>query len=86
MELNRPKCSKCVDGGKTIKNGKTKNGKQLYKCKECDKSFVESYSSKAYEPEIDKWVVSLVKESAGIRSISRLLGISTKRLCREFWE
>lgn len=78
MESERPKCSKCVDEGKVIKNGKTKNGKQRYKCKRCRKSFVGNYSYKAYESGINDWVVSLLKESAGIRSISRLLGISTK--------
>lgn len=72
MESNRPKCSKCVDGGKIVKNGKTKNGKQRYKCKQCTRSSVDSYSYKAYEPEINKWVVSLVKESAGMYVFSEV--------------
>ena len=67
-----------MDGGKAVKNGKTKNEKQRYKCKCCGKSFINSYTYKAYQPTIDDWIIALVKESAGIRSIARLLDISPK--------
>ena len=36
-------CSNCSD--KLIKYGKTKNGKQRYKCKNCQKTSVENYNN-----------------------------------------
>jgi transposase-like protein len=45
------KCSRIVDGsmecmlcaGKCVKNGKTKELTQRYKCKQCGKTFMEKY-------------------------------------------
>ncbi len=76
MKLISPKCIKCVDAGNYVKNGKSKNGKQRYKCKGCGKSFLADYTYKAYYGNTNQWIINLHKESAGIRSIARLLNIS----------
>lgn len=69
-------CSKSVDGIKFVKNGKTKQGKQRFKCKDCGTTFLKSYTYKACKPDSNWWIINLMKEGSGIRSISRLLSIS----------
>ena len=64
-------------GGISVKNG-FQNNKQRYKCKVCRKSFQLDYSYKAYHQDADNLIKSLLKESCGVRSISRILNISPK--------
>jgi IS1 family transposase/transposase-like protein len=67
-------CSVC--GGLCNKHGKTANLKQRYKCKMCNKTFIDNYTYHAYKIATDEWITNLVKEGCGIRSIARLLSIS----------
>lgn len=53
---------------------------QRYYCKPCNKTFIKNYSNQACYPQINHQITSLIKESCGIRSISRLLNISTTTL------
>jgi insertion element IS1 protein InsB len=77
------KCYRIVDGsmecmlctGKCVKNDKTKEQTQRYKCKQCGKTFMEKYVNKAYVV-ANKSITALLKEGCGIRSIARLLQIS----------
>lgn len=55
---------------------------QRYYCKECHKTFIAIYHNQAYHPHINHQITSLIKESCGIRSISRLLHISTTTLLK----
>lgn len=48
------------------------NGKQRYKCKVCNKRFQLTYTYHAYNSDIDDLIKSLLKESCGVRSISRV--------------
>ena len=52
------------------------NGEQRYRCKVCNKSFKNNYIYCAYAENIDTQLVIFIKEGLGIRSISRILGIS----------
>src|SRR5882757_1615590 len=73
------KCSLCGTFSKM--NGKTAKGVQRYKCKSCNKTYISNYSSKAYTISTSS-ITKLVKESCGIRSISRILKISTTTVIR----
>jgi len=55
---------------------------QRYICKSCNKTFINSYNNLAYHPNTNQHITSLIKESCGIRSISRLLQISTTTLLK----
>ncbi|WP_299114018.1 IS1 family transposase [uncultured Winogradskyella sp.] len=68
-------CPKCK--GVSIKNG-FQNNKQRYKCKLCNHRFQQQYTYRAYHKDINTLIKSLLKESCGIRSISRIIGISAK--------
>jgi insertion element IS1 protein InsB len=65
-----------------IKNGTTKTKKQQYLCKNCNNRFIEFYSYNAYRKNINSSIILLTKEGLGIRSISRVLKISTTTLLK----
>ena len=67
-------CTKCTSSN-VIRKGK-QNNQQRYYCKNCNKYFQSDYTYKAYQPNTNKLVVSLLKESCSIRGISRVLNIS----------
>jgi len=63
IENQAKMCSNCSD--KLIKYGKTKNGKQRYKCKICQKTSVEIYHYNAYLSTINSNIIQLTKEGLG---------------------
>lgn len=65
-----------------IKNGTTKTRKQQYFCKSCHKRFLEFYSYRAYERNINAQIIQLTKEGLGIRNTARVLHISTTTLLK----
>jgi len=77
MQVSGNSCYQCVDEGNTVKNGKTKNGKQRYLCKNCGKTFLTTYTYNGCHPSMDSRLKELTKEGVGIRSSSRILKIST---------
>ena len=70
------KCKKC-NSKNYIKKG-LRDNKQRFYCKDCKKYFQSDYTYQAYKPEIDKFISTLLKESCGVRSIARILNISSK--------
>ncbi len=76
MEYLEHSCIKSGDNKSIVRNGKTTDGRQRYKCKLCSKRFLKNYSYKAYSFSINSELVNLLKEGVGIRSMSRLLNIS----------
>jgi insertion element IS1 protein InsB len=61
-----------------VKAGFQKNRMQKIYCKECKKYQQAAYCSEAYHPESNKRIATLVSEGVGLRSISRILGVSLK--------
>lgn len=89
MQSKETKCTKLVDGqkrcerchGNCVKNG-ISSGRQRYRCKSCGKSFLSSYKYQAYQYTIRLSVLAHLKEGCSIRSIARLLKISTTTVIR----
>jgi transposase-like protein/IS1 family transposase len=81
MQVKVYSCIKCV-GDDFIKYGKTNYGKQRYQCKFCKAISVLQYSYNAYKEDINTKVIQLTKEGMGIRSIARILKISTTTLLK----
>jgi insertion element IS1 protein InsB len=67
----------------TVKNGKSKTGKQRYHCRGCKKTFQTEYFYKACSSGTNRWITSLTNESCGIRSIARLLTVSISTVSRK---
>ena len=57
-----------------VKNGKSENGTQRYRCKTCRKSFQWEYRYRAWLPDVKEQIVTQTINSSGIRDISRNLG------------
>jgi insertion element IS1 protein InsB len=74
MSSSETTCSKCVD--ESVKNGKTRAGKQRYLCRSCGKSYVLNPTNVGYGIKFDQSIVNFIREGCGIRSASRLLGIA----------
>ena len=65
MEYLEHRCSKSGDGTLIVRNGKTKDGRQRYKCKLCSKRFLKNYSYKVYFFNVNSYIVSFLKEGVG---------------------
>jgi len=75
------KCRHCQSEN-CIKNGKASNTKQRYKCRSCQKRFINFYTYNAYQTNLNQQIILLTKEGLGIRSTARVLGISATTLLR----
>jgi insertion element IS1 protein InsB len=69
-------CTKC-NSSNSIRKG-LQNNKQRFYCKNCKKYFQSDYRYQAYKSETNDFIKKLLKEGCGVRSISRILNISTK--------
>jgi transposase len=68
------KCKSC-NSEQYVKNGYV-GGKQRYKCKQCDKSFIEGDLREKYSIEKKLKCVKMYLEGVGIRTIERLEGVA----------
>jgi len=64
------------------KNGKTRNKKQKYQCKDCRRQFITDYSYQGCRREISSLIVKMTLNGSGIRDISRVLAISTNTILK----
>lgn len=78
MVLVPVKCPHC--GSKDVrKNGTAKNGKRRFLClnEKCPhRTFVESYTNKAYDPNVRSRIFFFIVNGCGTRATARLLGIA----------
>ena len=56
--------------------GITPTGTQRYRCYDCGRTFVKTYSRKACDPSVQKQIVPMVLNGAGVRDTARVLGIN----------
>jgi transposase-like protein len=75
------KCPKCRSEH-IVRNGKKANGKQLYKCRDCNRQFISDHE-KTYKGTLstigDKIRMMLVRGS-GIRDIAAVLHVSIRKV------
>ena len=68
-------CPHC-DSEDLVKNGKSENGTQRYRCHACRRSFQWEYTSRAWLPDVKQQIESQTLNGSGVRDIGRNLGIS----------
>ena len=75
------KCPKC-GSERIVRNGKKSNGKQLYKCRDCNRQFIADHE-KTYKGTI-AWFVDAVKRAlvhgCGIRDAAVILEVSIGKI------
>ncbi len=71
-----PNCgSNCI-----VKNGSIHNKKQKYKCKECQRQFIENPTKKFISDDTKELIDKLLLEKISLAGISRATGVSEKWL------
>ncbi|MCX8534406.1 IS1/IS1595 family N-terminal zinc-binding domain-containing protein [Chryseobacterium luquanense] len=87
MNVENFSYSKCVgEVSKFIKYGKTCSGKQRYQCKKCKATTVFHFRYNTYKRNINRKIILFTKEGLEIRSIARILKISTTTLLKRIIE
>jgi hypothetical protein len=67
------------------KNGTAENGKQRFLCRNenrAHRTFLESYTNKAYDPEVRQRIFFLTVNGGGTRATARALGIAKGAVTR----
>jgi transposase len=59
-----------------VKNGRSENGTQRYRCNKCGRNFQHEYSYNAWKPGVKDQIEKQTLNSGGVRDIGRNLGIS----------
>jgi len=68
-------CPNCKETD-LVKNGRSQNGTQRYRCKGCKKSFRQNYSYRAWEPGMKDKIDEQILNSGGVRDTARVLKIN----------
>jgi len=64
-----------------VKNGKSANGTQRWRCNNCKKGFRFDYRYNACKAGIKEKIIEMTMNSSGVRDIGRVLGISKDTVC-----
>jgi insertion element IS1 protein InsB len=72
MSISCPSC----ESKQIVKNGKIHNGKQNYKCRECDRQFVENPQQKIISQATKDLIDKLLLEKIPLAGIARVTEVS----------
>ena len=75
------KCRHC-GADDLVKNDRSENGTQRYRCNKCRKSF-QHYTYNAWKPGVKEQIEIQTLNSSGIRDISRNLSVSKNTIVSE---
>jgi insertion element IS1 protein InsB len=81
-EITCPACSSL----NIVKNGKTKQRKQRYLCKDCRRQFIRDYTYLGCVGAVRAMVVPLTMNGSGIRDIRRVLSLSVNTVLKTLRE
>ena len=69
------KCYHC-NGTRVHKNGRTSNGKQRYKCRDCGRNLREHPGTNSYNAERREEILRAYHERTSLRGLTRIFGVS----------
>ncbi|MFB2739598.1 IS1/IS1595 family N-terminal zinc-binding domain-containing protein [Umezakia ovalisporum] len=72
-------CPKC-NSNKIVKNGRTRYGKQRFKCQNCGRQFVESQTRQPTDKLMHGLIDKLLLEQVSLDTISYITGVSPRWL------
>lgn len=81
-----PVCCPSCNSQNVVKNGKSDEGKQRYRCRNAEcrrRSFIREYSYRGYLPEIKQQISDMAVNGSGIRDTARVLKISPTTVIEE---
>ena len=68
-------CYHC-GAGRVVKDGRTSNGKQRYKCRGCGRSLRETPAINGYSPKRKEEILRAYHERTSLRGLQRIFGVS----------
>jgi transposase-like protein len=74
-----PACPTCTSAH-TVKNGRIHNGKQRFKCRECERQFIEQPTKKVIDPATRDLIDRLLLERISLAGIARATQVSEQWL------
>jgi transposase-like protein len=74
-----PACPKCSSSS-TVKNGRIHNGKQRFKCRDCERQFIEQPTKKVIEQATRDLIDRLLLERISLAGIARAAQVSEQWL------
>src|SRR6266704_765703 len=78
-------CPNC-QGTDIVRHGKTRQGKQRYRCREqrcAGRTFLLDYSYPGHLPEVKQQIVEMALNASGIRDTARVFHVSTNTVMTE---
>ena len=75
MVLEAVACKHCGLTQQVKRYGTTPTGTQRYRCYDCRRTFVKTYSRKACDPSVRKQIVPVLLKGSNVRDTARALGI-----------
>ncbi len=78
-------CPNC-QGTDVVRHGKTRQGKQRYRCREkrcAGPTFLLDYTYPGQSPEVTRQIVDMAMNASGIRATARVLHVSTNTVTKE---
>lgn len=73
--MNCPHC-----GSENVRKNGHRRGKQNYRCKQCDRQFVQFYSQRGYSEDVKHICLRMHRMGIRFREIERLTGVSHNTL------
>jgi transposase-like protein len=78
-------CPNC-QGTDVVRHGKTRQGKQRYRCREkrcASHTFLLDYTYLGQSPEVKRQIVDMAMNASGIRDTARVIHVSTNTVTKE---
>ena len=83
MVLEAVLCPVCQQPEAVYRHGKTRDGRQRYRCTACARTFQLQYRHKVYEPGTRARITDMALNGSGVRDTARVLGISPQTVMGE---
>lgn len=81
MQTNEITCPRC-SAQNCKKNGISKQGKQRYRCKTCQRQFILLYTRRGFSSKIKQQIVTMCLNGSGIRDTARVLQVSANTVLK----
>ena len=83
MVLEAVLCPVCAQPESVYRHGKTKDGRQRYRCTACRRTFQRHYRHQVHTPGTRAKISTMALNGSGVRDTARVLGISAQTVMGE---
>ena len=84
MVLEAVACKHCGQTQHVKRYGTTRAGTQRYRCFDCSRTFVKTYTHQARDPLVKAKIKEMVLNGSGVRDTARVLKVSRNTVSNQF--